>query len=212
MFNIKNLNKKNKDAVFLGCGPSINELNKEFLVGKDVWANNNFILHPEIIPDFYHLELKEHRNGPTFRKYIEKRKKEYLNTNWILNGNRRYLLDVISPEVFKNIFLYNNIKVYCEASVSIIFQIMMSLKYENIYVCGIDLYSCEYFWTYDDKINVPSIINTCKPDERKTNSLHPTQERNIAEFIKEINDTSSTNIINLSSKSILRNYIKSINV
>lgn len=212
MFNIKNLNKKNKDAVFLGCGPSINELNKEFLVGKDIWANNNFILHPEIIPDFYHLELKEHRNGPTFREHIKKRKDDYINTNWILNGDRSYLLNAVSPHIFRNIYLYKNIKVYCEASVSIIFQIMLSLGYENIYISGIDLYSCEYFWTYNNNIKVPEIMNTCKPDERNTNSLHPTQERNIAEFIKKLNDNSKTNIINLSPKSILKDYIESFNV
>ncbi|MGA0351994.1 MAG: hypothetical protein ACO3MF_04550, partial [Acholeplasmataceae bacterium] len=89
--SIKNIRAKRKydSAIFLGCGPSINDLDQSFLVGKDIWANNNFIIHPNIVPDFYHLELKEHRNGPTVRSLINKKKEQYKQTNWILNAQRK---------------------------------------------------------------------------------------------------------------------------
>ena len=208
MLDVKKIKKNNNNAIFLGCGPSINDLDPSFLKGKDVWASNNFIIHPEIVPDFYHLELKEHRNGPTFRKLLNEKKEKYLNVKWILNKQRPYLFNSVNPNIFKNIFLYENIPVYCMSSISIILQIMISLNYDNIYVSGVDLYNCEYFWTYNNK-EIPDIIKTCKPDERNPDTLHPTQERNIANFIKDLNIMNKTNIINISKKSLLKNYIES---
>ena len=57
--------KKNNEAVFLGCGPSINDLSAEAwqkINNLDIWASNNWFIH-DVVPDFYHLEVKMHRNG-----------------------------------------------------------------------------------------------------------------------------------------------------
>ena len=74
MKNFTDLTRKNDTAIFLGCGPSINKLDETFLDGKDVWVNHTFILHKRIVPDFYHPELKEHRNGPMLRSLIDQKK------------------------------------------------------------------------------------------------------------------------------------------
>ena len=145
MKNFTDLTRKNDTAVFLGCGPSINELNEAFLDDKDVWASNNFILHKRIVPDFYHLELKEHRNGPMIRSLIDQKKEQYKNTNWILNKQRPYLLNAVKPEWFDNIFQYSGIPVFCLSSITIIVQVMLSLEYKKIYFGGVDLNSSEYF-------------------------------------------------------------------
>ena len=202
--------KNHKSAIFLGCGPSINDLDLDFLKDKDIWVNNSFILHPKIIPDFYHLELKEHRNGPTFRKLLKEKESAYKNVNWVLNGARKYLLNAVSPEKFENIYLYSpkNIPVYCLASLTIILQIINSMKYEKIYFCGVDLYNSNYFWSNREDIKVPDIIKSCKPDERPSDSIHPTQERNIGSWIKQFAKENNLEVINVSQKSLLSNYIK----
>jgi len=210
IYPIRNIadKKKNKDAIFLGCGPSINDMSPSALNGKDIWANNNFILHKNIIPDFYHLEIKEHRNGPTFRKLISEKRELYQSTNWILNKERPYLLKSVNPEWFDNIYLYQNISVYCVASLTIIMQIMACMKYKTIYFNGVDLYDSKYFWTDSNLYDVPNIINSCKPDERSPVSTHPTQDRNIAEWINSFLKENNIEGINLSKNSVLNKYMR----
>jgi hypothetical protein len=209
MKDVNRLQKFNDGAVFLGCGPSINELDETFLDNKDIWANNNFILHPRIVPDFYHLELKEHRNGPMVRGLISDKRKEYSQTNWILNKDRPYLLNAVKPEWFNNIFQYSNIPVYCLSSVTIVLQIMISLGYEKIYFAGVDLNTSEYFWTDNSSYNVPEINNSCKPDERDKDSIHPTAEREVHKWIASMGMAGSTEFINISKGSLLETVIRS---
>lgn len=216
MYDIIDIKEKkgNTNAIFLGCGRSINDLNIDFLKDKDVWASNNFIIHDLIIPDFYHLELKEHRNGPTFRNLLNEKKDAYKNVNWILNSHRKYLLRSINPEIYKNIYRYNpaKIPVKCMASLTIILQIMYRMNYEKIYFCGVDLSDSRYFWTDKSDINIPDIMKSCKPDERPSDSIHPTQERNIAEWIKQFGEINNIDFINIAQTSLLSNYIKTVKI
>ena len=200
--------KKNNSAIFLGCGPSINDLDIDFIKDKDVWANNNFIIHDSIVPDFYHLELKEHRNGPTFRKLLKQKENSYKNVNWILNEQRGYLLRSINPKIFENIFLYRKIKVHCLASLTIILQIMAEMNYEKIYFCGVDLKNSNYFWTDNQKYRLPEILNSCKPDERDKNSIHPTGEREVHEWISSFGKGKGIELINISKQSLLKDFLK----
>jgi len=202
------LRKMDDEAIFLGCGPSINDLDETFLDNKDIWANNNFILHPRIVPNFYHLELKEHRNGPMVRGLISDKRKEYSQTNWILNKDRPYLLNTVKPEWFDNIFQYSNIPVYCLSSVTIILQIMISLGYEKIYFAGVDLNTSEYFWTDDDSYNVPEINNSCKPDERHKEQIHPTAERDVHKWIAGAGNLAKIPFINKSKGSLLETVLR----
>lgn len=209
MKNFTDLTRKNDTAIFLGCGPSINKLDETFLDGKDVWVNNNFILHKRIVPDFYHPELKEHRNGPMLRSLIDQKKEQYKNTNWILNKQQPYLLNAVKPEWFDNIFQYSGIRSFCVSSITIIIQVMLSLGYKKIYFGGVDLNSSEYFWTDDPSYNVPEINNSCKPDERSKDSIHPTAEREVHKWIASVDAAVPTEFINISKGSLLETVLKS---
>ena len=222
--------KKNKNATILGCGPSVAELSSSDwtkIKTTDMWTLNNWMIH-DVIPDFYHLEIKPHRNGSLIGKIIEDKKEAYKNVNWILNAERPHLLETVKEEWFDNIYLYESekpyrgndglytpsgdrVKVSCLASMTIVLDIIQRMGYEKIYFCGVDLYCSEYFWTGNadyKHLNIPSIIETCKPDERNPKAVHATQERNIANFIKEFGEYNNLNFVNLSPKSELRNHIK----
>ena len=68
---MKNLNKlksvRNSDtAIFLGCGPSIKDLNKDLInkINKlDIWSSNNFLLNEDITADFHHIEIIQNTYG-----------------------------------------------------------------------------------------------------------------------------------------------------
>lgn len=219
--------KKSKSAIILGCGPSINDVSEEdwdIIASMDKWTLNNWMIH-KVVPDFYHLEVKKHRNGPLIRKIIDIKKNEYCEVNWILDATRDYLLDYVDPKLFKNIYRYNkrliessgthDILKNCvtcilnpRSSLSIVFDIISRFNYDKIYICGIDLYDSTYFWTNNNDYNeydIPAIMNTCKPDERDPKDNHPTYK--IAEFIKVFCDHNNINVINLSERSLLSKVI-----
>ena len=218
--------KKSNEAIFLGCGPSINKLSAEQwekIKKMDIWTSNNWFVH-DIVPDFYHLEVKLHRNGEFAKKMVAKRAEQYKNVNWILDATRKYLFDIVQPKQFDEIFLYKKkyrgddgfytpdnsvVSVSCGASITIILDLMQKMNYNKIYLCGVDLYSSEYFWT-DNKSyghhDIPYLISTCKPDERSPTAPHTTLKT--ARFIKEFGEHNNIEFVNLSEKSELRKYIK----
>lgn len=225
--DIKNLigMKKHNEAIFLGCGPSINELSEddwEKIKDMDIWVSNNWFIH-DIVPDFYHLEVKMHRNGPFAKHMIESKRELYKDVNWVLDKTRPYLLDIVKSEWYDNIYTYKKsyrgndgnykptpgmVQVSCMASITIILDLMQKMDYENIYLCGVDLYSSEYFWTNNEKYdhhNIPYMISTCKPDERHPKAPHATFKT--AKFISEFGKYNNINFINLSSRSELTNHI-----
>jgi len=218
--------KKSKNAIFLGSGPSILDLKDndwQKIKQMDIWTSNNWFIH-DIVPDFYHLEVKMHRNGPFAKQMIEFKKDDYKDVNWILDETRPYLFDMVKEGWFKNIFSYkkkyrsndgryfpddNHVQVSCMASITVILDIMSKMDYEKIYFCGVDLYSSEYFWTNNseyEKYDIPQLIKTCKPDERNPKDRHTTFKT--AKFIKEFGDYNDINFVNLSEKSELSKYLK----
>lgn len=225
--NIKELisKKKHDEAIFLGCGPSINELTPaawQKIDNLDVWASNNWFVH-DLIPDFHHLEVKLHRNGEFAKKMVELKKDEYKDVNWILDSTRPYLYDIVKNDWFENIYSYqkeyreengfytptlDKVQVSYMASLTIVLDLMQKMSYKKIYFCGVDLYSSEYFWTENEKYekySIPYLISTCKPDERPSTAPHTTLKT--AKFIKEFGAHNNINFVNLSKKSELRNYI-----
>jgi len=226
--------KKHNEAIFLGCGPSINNLTKEDwkkISSLDSWCSNNFIINKNHIPDFYHLEVKLHRNGKFIKEIVERKKEQYKNVNWVLDGSRAYLLDCVNPKHFDDVFLYkrkqhrgsngnykpkkNLVQVSCMASLTAILDIMFHMRYDTIYFAGVDLYSSEYFWTGNDEYNdvgIPEIMKSCKPDERSKDSIHPTQERGVAEFISEFGKFNNVKFVNISPKSRLSKFIENGNL
>lgn len=222
--------KKSNSAIFLGCGPSINDIDdnfKEKLASLDTWSSNSWIIHKEIVPDFYHVEVKAHRSGPIFKRLCVEKSEEYKDVNWIIDGSRPYLLDYIRPDLYESLYAYPKfyrqeesgryklhpqaIAVSNNASLTVILDIMARMSYEKIYFLGVDMYSSKYFWTenseYDD-VNIPEIIRTCKPDERPPDSNHPTQK--LKDFIVDFGDENNIEMINLSPKSLLASRMKTI--
>jgi hypothetical protein len=217
--------KKHNEAVFLGCGPSISGLSGldwERIKNMDIWTSNNWFVH-DVIPDFYHLEVKMHRNGAFAKRMVETKKDAYKDVNWILDSTRPYLFDIVKNEWFDNIYAYSKhyrgnsghytptpekVQVSCMASITIVLDLMQKMNYDKIYFCGVDLYSSEYFWTNNKEYehhDIPYLISTCKPDERKPSDSHTTLKT--AKFIKEFGEYNDINFINLSNKSELKKYI-----
>ena len=77
MLNVKELihYKSSTTAVFLGSGRSINFIAPEGwekIKGCDIWTVNNWIYHPFIVPDFYHIEVKHYNYKLMQRRIREK--------------------------------------------------------------------------------------------------------------------------------------------
>ena len=53
---------------------NIKKLNEEF----DVWTSNSFMIHNKIVPDYYHLEVKNHRNGPLVKRTTSEKYKFFI--------------------------------------------------------------------------------------------------------------------------------------
>lgn len=193
--NITLLKKKKEKAIFFGCGQSINDLPEEkYLKLKkeyDVWANNSFFVHSYIVPDYYHLEIKLHRNGNLFKNYFPKVKNKFKDTCFITDSHHPYVFDLVSPEEF-NMYTYQHYDrtkdhgrydvhpLYVASSgssLSRILDLMIRMGYKEINFLGVDLYDSRYFWTdkkeYKDII-VDDIIKTCKPDEQDPDEKHQT--------------------------------------
>tara|TARA_R110000824_G_scaffold139366_8_gene304419 strand:- start:658 stop:1362 length:705 start_codon:yes stop_codon:yes gene_type:complete len=218
--------KKHNEAIFLGCGPSISDLTSDdwdLIKQMDIWTSNNWFVN-DIVPNFYHLEVKMHRNGSFAKRMIEARKEEYKDVNWILDATRPYLFNMVRKSWFDNIYVYkktfrgddglytpvlDQVYVSCTASLTIVLDIMQKMDYDRIYFCGVDLYSSEYFWTNNEKYekyNIPYLISTCKPDERSPSTPHTTLKT--AKFIKEFGEHNNIEFVNLSDRSELVNHIK----
>lgn len=226
--NIRELKRKKKKAFFLGCGNSINNLDKknyQFLKNEyDFWANNSFFVHPFVIPDFYHLEIKLHRNGNLFKNYFPEVKEKFKQTNFITDSHHPYVFDLVSPKEFSMYTYqhYDRAKEHARydvhpfyvansgASLSRILDIMIRLGYKEISFLGVDMYDARYFWTnkkeYEDIIK-EDIIKTCKPDEISPDERHPTEYmvnyiKSLSQYQYEKNDIIFKNF---SEKSLLNN-------
>jgi len=235
MNDISSLKKKNKKGIFLGCGKSINDLSKENIeklnTEFDVWTSNSFMINEEIIPDFYHLEVKNHRNGPLVKRITSERYEFFKDTKWIIDGTRPHLLYNFEKSKYKeeNFYiyrkyyrreehgLYNPIKeglgVSLNASLSLICDAIIKMEYEEFYFLGVDMNDSRYFWTDNKKyknIIIEDIIKTCKPDERSPDSVHPTFK--MKNFIKEIFEFNNQKPINLSKESLLKDTIETKNI
>ncbi len=170
MNKIKNIYKRkgSHTAVFLGSGPSINNITEEqwkFIDKADTWAVNNWVYHP-FVPDFYHIEVKKY-DKDIVKSRIAARGDDYRDTNFIVNQDRKYILDVIGPQ--ENIYLYKMHKInvvkksivpkytpsnnpdilICNlnSSITMLLELMCRFKYKKVIFFGVDMYDSRYFWT-----------------------------------------------------------------
>jgi hypothetical protein len=83
--------KSSDIAILLGSGPSINEITndrKKIIEQHDTWTLNNWIYHPSIIPDFYHLELK-YFNFFIFQRRMNEKRELYKNVKFFIADKDR---------------------------------------------------------------------------------------------------------------------------
>lgn len=175
-FNKMFKHKGSNTAVFLGCGPSINNVTKKQwkMISKfDVWTSNNFIYH-DFIPKFYHVEIKKNKNFDIWKHWRHNIKgKEYDDVIFIIKDHpkRKFLLEAIGCDS-KYIYGYHvrkinneakniipNYKISskyltcnCNASFTMILEMLYKFKYEKIILFGVDLKDSRYFWS-DNSIN-----------------------------------------------------------
>ena len=145
------LKKKGSDiAIFMGTGPSINLITKEniSLINEwDKWSVNNFIFHNFIIPNFYHPEIKAHRDGSIMHLLCKDKYDQYKDVNWVIDDTRRNLLEYVG--LYPNIYSYqkdisdklnqsglhypegNRLKLRCYASMSLVLEMMVRMGYKK---------------------------------------------------------------------------------
>lgn len=161
--------RKDSDiAVFLGSGPSINNVTGrqwKAISKLDTWTVNNWVYHP-FVPRFYHVEAKTW-NRELLKKRIRMRGDDYKDTNFIINQSRLYLLDVIGPR--EHIYCYKMSKInvvndpivpkykpsdnanvlVCNlnSSITMMLELLCRFKYRKVVFFGMDLVNSRYFWT-----------------------------------------------------------------
>ena len=227
--------KKSKNAIFLGCGPSINHLDDEDIhyihENLDIWTSNCFLINEKIVPDFYHMEIKHHRNGPLVSRLSPKRSTMYKNTAWIIDQTRGYILNYVSPKDYdsSNFYIYPKhyrkeengkyvphaeyVSVSANASLTVISDLMLRMNYETIYFLGVDMIDSTYFWTMNndyDHVQIEDIIKTCKAESVPSTEMHPTNH--MKDWIPEFFNHNNQKIINLSKLSLFKENIKTMNI
>lgn len=180
MLDIRHLQqyKQSDTAFFLGSGQSINEITHEMwniILKHDIWTVNNWIYHPVIVPDFYHIEVK-HYNYDLIQQRIKEKLIAYKDVKSIFprgktiktkDGRANKLEQVVPDGMLK--FDYSMVardskrthskfnadyqfdpssltKSY-DMSITAIFELMYKMGYKRIITFGIDLFNSFYFWT-----------------------------------------------------------------
>lgn len=183
MFDFKKLYeyRQSSTAIFLGSGSSINGITpKEWkaIQKADIWTVNNWIYHPTIVPDFYHIEVK-HYNYDLMSRRIREKAEAYHEVKFIFprgktikmkDGGRLplhavaldtmlkfdYALASRDPKRTDNPFharykLHpNQLTKSYDMSITAVFELMYRMGYEKIITFGIDLSNSLYFWTGGD--------------------------------------------------------------
>ena len=180
LFDFEDLKKhrRTESCVFLGSGSSINRISNKmwgWIQSHDIWTVNNWVYHPKIIPNFYHIESKWYDYYILKRRFEEKKKK-YTDCNFIFpkdkfirmkDNTRELLSDIVflgakkftykmqsrDPKRTHKIFTANykiNPEVFTKSydmSLTMLFEMMYKFGYVNIILFGVDLFNSYYFWT-----------------------------------------------------------------
>lgn len=218
VYNIHDAMKhKNSDtAIFLGSGSSINDISPyqwKILKQFDLWTVNNWVYHPFIVPDFYHLELKAY-GFPIVKKRLEEKKLLYKDTKFIVpegkclvlsNGQKVMTLDAIPLSCVVHTYPWINYKTTERKDIKAdykiegnvihrsygmsfpsILEIVYRFGYERIVLFGVDLDNSFYFWTGGDPKYGKVHHQTNKAHENKDpNQPHSTFR--VVDFIKDFN-------------------------
>jgi len=160
--------KKSETAIFLGSGPSINNITPrqwKIIAGYDSWTMNNWMYHP-FVPNFYHVEVK-HYNHALWKKRKSKMGDKFKDTVFIINKDRQYLLDLIGKQQHIYCYKMNKINITntpiipkytsdtdpniltcnLNSSMTLLLELLSRFKYKKVIFFGVDLYDSTYFWT-----------------------------------------------------------------
>ena len=224
MVKFKDISKvfqyKSKDtATLLGSGKSINNiLDEEWSCIKknsDIWAMNNWIYHPYIVPNFYHLEIKSY-DFPIIEEHMNKKREIYKDVKFIVpkrevkrvreDGTKYRIAIEESLGNHSFIFKYSKVRIrgkprqcgdanykienmitksYC-ASISVIMELLYKFEYKKIYLYGIDMNNSLYFWTGGDPIYGKVHHQTNKSHEDKDPNL-PHSASHMKSFLVDFN-------------------------
>jgi len=200
------LTTNNRSGVLLGSGPSIQLIKNTISTEIDVWAFNNFAIHPHIVPDFYHIEVNwsQPKKMAWIQSVLARKSVLYSQTRFLVKVNEYPSYRVFIPSDLK-LFHYDNLKVnnpHGTCSLCRLIALMNHMGYERIYLVGIDLYCAEYFWA--DYNDIPDFMRCNQAEKgRKPDDLHATVLKNdiVSEVSMFIHDH-HINVINLSPDSL----------
>lgn len=209
--------KKSDIAVFLGSGSSINRITSEQwkkIESLDKWTINNWVYHPSIVPDFYHIEVKWY-DVLLVKERLQEKRHLYENTNFIFRKGKHVKLEngtyvpVCSVvEGFKNVFEYEVIirggkyaPIPCNADYKIqkdiltlsyavslpsVIELIYKFGYKCVVFFGVDLLNSYYFWTGGDPKYGKVHHQTNKEHEGKDPNL-PHNTVKVKDFIVDFN-------------------------
>lgn len=204
--NFDNLTTKNSSGVLLGSGPSIRLIKRAISTEIDVWTFNNFAIHPNIVPDFYHMEVdwSQPQKMAWLQSILGAKKHRYRKTRFLVHVREYPSYRIFIPNEL-NLFHYDDLKVnnpHGTCSLGRLIALMNHMGYETIYMVGIDLYCADYFWADFD--GIPDFMRCNQADKgRKPNDLHATVLKN--DIVNEVSmfiRTNQINVINLSPHSL----------
>lgn len=211
------VSKRSDTCVLLGSGQSINAITDESwekIKECDMWAINNWVYHPDIVPNFYTIEVK-HYNYMLMQRRLKEKAELYKHCNFLFtrdktikmpDGKRLPLYGVafegaktfefpIQPRdpkrthiIFTAKYTPDEIVVTksYDMSVTAIFEMIYRFGYKTVVVYGIDLTDSYYFWT--DRPECGEVHHaTNKAHEGKDPKL-PHATHRIQDFIFDFND------------------------
>lgn len=172
--------KRSDTCTFLGSGSSINRITPEqwrLISQTDIWAVNNWVYHPSVVPNFYHIEVK-HYNYELIQKRLLEKRDAYKNVHFLfqhgkkikVSGVRRPLHQVTFAEAEKYRYYLQArdpkrthkplnanytpapklITKSYDMSVTSVLEMIWRFGYKTVVLCGVDLYDSLYFWTGGD--------------------------------------------------------------
>lgn len=214
--DIYQLTRMKDTAVLLGCGPTINDIDTEEwerIKKCDMWAMNNWVFHPDIVPDFYHVEVKGYGYAPLRRTFIKKRK-QYETVNFIFpsgkyvtptgsfrvathavldGGFHKYLYEWTNRETPKDSLVNAKYEMpkeliyrHYKASLPSILEIMYKMGYKYIYLYGIEFINSFYFYTGGDPKYGEVYHQTNKAHEGKDPN-RPHNTHRLKDFVVDFN-------------------------
>ncbi|MFX0140288.1 MAG: hypothetical protein ACFFDN_41995 [Candidatus Hodarchaeota archaeon] len=208
---------KSDTCIFLGSGQSINNITSsqwEKIKQFDIWTVNNWIYHPDIVPDFYHIECK-HYNYFILKERFKQKWKYYRGTKFIFpkdklirmpDKSRHKLYEIVPPYALKFCYLMryrdrkrtsvifdanygrdpNLLTKSFDMSVTLVIELIYRMSYNKIIIFGMDLKDSFYFWSSGDEKYGKVHHLTNKAHENKDPKL-PHGTHRIVEFIDDFN-------------------------